>query len=169
MIGEFRAMLRDRIGPALRAEGFTGTAPTWRLTAPTGDCAIVNVQSSSMTSATAVRFVVNMAVVPEPWWNRPGRPGSGVRPGEADGLWRDRLHPTPGVPQHGPEPWWLVRREADLEQCGDDVLRQLASRGVPRLRELLDRERLVATIRTGDFGFTKSPDPAYALAILGAR
>lgn len=161
-------MLRDRIGPVLRAEGFTGTAPTWRLTAPDGDCAIVNVQSSSMTTAKAVRFTVNLAVVPEPWWTRPGRPGGGAKPSEADGLWRDRLHPARGVPQHGPEPWWLIRREADLKKCGDDVVRQLTSRGVPVLRQLLDRERLVATIRTGDFGFVKGQNPAHALAILGA-
>ena len=31
--GEFRSMLRDRIGPALREAGFRSSLPTWTLTA----------------------------------------------------------------------------------------------------------------------------------------
>lgn len=165
----FMGMLRDRIGPALRAEGFTGSGTTWTLKAPNDDWAVVNAQSSSASTSDAVRFVINMAIVPEPWWSchrviRSAR-GATRAPKEYDGLWRDRLHPSRHVPHHGPEPWWLLRDEDEADRCGRDVVRQLTEHGVPRLRQLLDRGTLLATIRAGDFGFLHG-DPTTALAVL---
>ncbi|MET3429949.1 hypothetical protein BJ973_009161 [Actinoplanes tereljensis] len=38
----FGAMVKAQVGPPLRAAGFKGSAPTWRLISPAGDIAIVN-------------------------------------------------------------------------------------------------------------------------------
>ncbi len=68
--GEFRLMLRDRIGPALREAGFRSSSPTWTLTASRGDRALVNVQRSRWSPPGEVEFTVNLSVLPEPWWHK---------------------------------------------------------------------------------------------------
>ena len=166
----FRVVLRDTVGPALRAVGFTGSGTTWTLKAPNNDVAIVNAQSSQASTAEEVQFVVNLAVAPASWraWRNTllHRPEPRA-PKEHDGLWRDRLHPRLEVPrrEHGTEPWWVIRDERDARACADDVVGQLIQHAVPRLRQLLDRDTLLVTVRTGDFGFLYH-DPTVALAVL---
>jgi hypothetical protein len=136
--------------------------------APNGDRAIVNVQSSQFNTRDAVRFIVNLAIVPEPWWAwQVGSLGAAntKTPRESHGLWRDRLHPSPAVSDGGSEPWWLVRDVPSAQRCGRDVVHQLTRAGVPTLRALLDRDRLTAAVRAGDLGLLKGPRPD-ALAVL---
>jgi len=64
----FRFAAKAAIGPAVRAAGFKGSVPNWVLTADNGDCSVINLQSSSYSSRSEVRFVVNLAVIPVPWW-----------------------------------------------------------------------------------------------------
>jgi hypothetical protein len=61
-------MVRQQVGPVLRAAGFTGSAPTWRLRSGRGDFAVVNLAGSRWNTADEVRFDVNLALVPQPWW-----------------------------------------------------------------------------------------------------
>lgn len=97
--------LRDVLGPCARSYGFKGTDPTWRKSTASGDWAVVNVQSSSFSSAEHLKCVINLAVAPEPWlrWSRvklgPGMPKSVT---ESLGLYRERLHP------HGAARAWML-------------------------------------------------------------
>jgi hypothetical protein len=153
---DYKSLLRDRVGPALRSLGFKGSGSRWTLAAANGDRAIVNAQSSSGSSKAEVLFVINLAVVPLPWWDWKctGFPKHlKSTPKEHDGLWRDRLHAQRGVFQRGSEAWWSVRDPASATICADDVVEQLASESVPRLSALLDRDNLAASARTGDLGF----------------
>lgn len=54
-----RAALRDIVGPAARAAGFRGSGSTWRSATSRGDWAVMNVQSSSWSTAECVRCVIN--------------------------------------------------------------------------------------------------------------
>jgi hypothetical protein len=49
--------LRDIVGPAVRRAGFKGSRRLWRRCGPAGDWAVVNVQSSSFSTAEQVRCV----------------------------------------------------------------------------------------------------------------
>jgi Domain of unknown function (DUF4304) len=163
----YRCMLRDVVGPAIRAAGFKGSAPTWTFASPSGDLAIVNAQASSFSSARETRFVINLAVVPEPWWSYRQSLFTRRRPraSPADGLWWDRLHPFSGPYRPGPERWWLVTDETSAAAAGADVVNQLQIDAVPLLKRLVDREQMLASVRRGDFGFLQS-DPRGPLAVL---
>jgi hypothetical protein len=150
----YRACLRDRIGPALRDEGFRGSGSTWSLRSPQGDLAIVNAQSSSFSSKAEVRFIVNLSILCLPWLRYRGLPVPKA-PKESHGLWRNRLHPSSTTPAAGPDRWWTVTDEAAAREASDDVVTQLHSAGVPLLRRLLHREALIGTLRAGDLGFAK--------------
>jgi hypothetical protein len=87
-----RAALRDIVGPAARAAGFKGSAPTWRSANSHGDWAVVNVQSSRGSTAESLRCVINLAVAPAPWldWRRESLGSLPKSVTESLGLWRDR-------------------------------------------------------------------------------
>lgn len=159
-----RASLRDVVGPAARSAGFRGSGGTWRATSPDGDVAVVNVQSSVSSSASAARCIVNVAVAPAPWLDllavQRGRPVTSV--GQADGLYWDRVHPSPTAPQA--EGWWVVTGFADADVVAHDLVRRLQSPvGFSLLTDLLDRGRLLEHVRAGDLGFRRRADldPAY--------
>lgn len=153
-----KAVLRERVQPLLRSHAYKGSAPTWTLKTERGDVAVVNVQSSSFSSAEEVLCVVNLAVAPEPWldWSaeRFGKPVKAVK--ESNGLWRDRLHAQDTRVLRGGEPWWGVRDAATARLSADDMVEQLHTTGLPRLERLLQREQFVKTLREGDLGFAKS-------------
>jgi len=168
-----KSVLRDVVGPYLRSEGFKGSGTTWTLTAPNGDRGVVNVQSSQFSSKSEVRCIVNVAVLPEPWWawqafhHGAAMPKS---PREYHGLWRQRLQPSTGGQPRGSEEWWSVRDEATARTAAEDMVLQLRTDAVPLLRRLLDRDAILAAVRAGDLGFiTVQSSPAYfdrALAVL---
>jgi hypothetical protein len=147
----YRMMLRDIIGPALRQHGFKGSAPNWVLVAEDGDRAIVSVQSSAWNSADEVRFYVNLSVVPKPWWSweQHGSPElEGKTPKEQHGLWRQRLEET--------QPWMVVD-EASAQNCGADVVTQLDNEAIPVLHRLVHRHEMIASIRAGECGEIRGP------------
>ena len=148
----YRTMLRDIIGPALRRHGFKGSAPNWVLVADNGDRAIVNVQSSAWNSADEVRFYVNLAVVPSPWWSWAQHESpelAGKKPKQQHGLWQQRLEET--------QPWSVVD-DASAQNCGADVVDKLEHQAIPVLRRLIDRHEMIASIRAGDCGEIRGPD-----------
>lgn len=145
-----KAALRDVVGPHLRSHGFKGSGSRWRLMNEFGDAAVVGVQRSSSSTATELRCLINLAVVPEPWlaWNR----AQGIQLKSADesvGLWRDRLHAGP----LDREVWWRVRDVRDAASCARDMVQQLEETGVPTLQRLLNRDALLETLRLGELGF----------------
>lgn len=154
-----RDALRDVVGPNARAHGFAGSAPTWRRSTAAGDWAVVNVQSSSFSSADRLHCVVNMAVAPEPWlrWSRQ-RLGEAMPKfvNESLGLYRDRLHPT-GTPP-GVDGWWEVTDRQSAVAAASDVVTQLEASGWPVLKRLLVPGGMLDQVRDGDLGKMKRAD-----------
>jgi hypothetical protein len=147
--------LQDIVGPAARAAGFKGSGATWRSTNSQGDWAVVNVQSSSWSTASSLRCVINLAVAPAPWldWMRERLGSLPKSITESLGLYRDRLHPG-GTPA-GVDGWWQVSSEPEARVAAADMVVQLAEHGWPTLTRLLNRQALLDSIRSGDLGHMK--------------
>jgi hypothetical protein len=148
-----KAALRDVLGPSARSHGFKGSAPTWRRSTSTGDWAVVNVQSSSFSSAEHLKCVINLAVAPEPWlrWKRTelgaGMPQSVT---ETLGLYRERLHPEGTAP--GQDVWWEITDAASALSTVKDMVVQLDAAGWPALDRLLRPDGMLEQVRTGAIG-----------------
>jgi hypothetical protein len=148
--------LRDRLGPAARQHGYKGSPPNWRKSSTAGDWAVVNVQSSSFSSAEHLRCVVNLAFAPEPWlrWQATRL---GVRTPksvtESLGLYRERLH-ADGTAA-GMDAWWDVVDEGSARTAVADIAAQLNRAGWPVLEGMFSREALLARLRDGDLGMMK--------------
>lgn len=162
-----KVALRDVLAPRARSQGFKGTAPNWRKSTPSGDWAVVNVQSSSFSSAEHLKCVINLAVAPEPWlrWSRvklgPGMPKSVT---ESLGLYRERLHPDGTKP--GWDAWWEITDAASAAAAVADMVVQLDVAGWPVLDRLLNPESMLEQVRTGTLGNWKrsSHDVLFARA-----
>lgn len=148
--------LREVVGPAARANGYKGSAPNWRRSNASGDWAVVNVQSSSYSTAGHLRCVINLAVAPEPWlrWEREKlgarMPKQVV---ESLGLFGQRLHPT-GTPE-GADGWWEIDDTDSARLAALDMEIQLERDGWPVLDRMLAPGGMLARIRSGDLGFMK--------------
>ncbi|UQX89261.1 DUF4304 domain-containing protein [Jatrophihabitans telluris] len=149
-----KSALRDRLGPALRAAGFKGSAPTWVLGSPTEDRAIVNVQSSDSSSRAETLFTVNLAVVPRAWWrwesHKLGKTENRTVK-EYDGLWRERLRARQQQALGRPE-WWSVTDQASAHHAVDDVVAQMENGATAHLRALVEPGAMLAAARTGRLG-----------------
>ena len=153
-----KVALKEQLAPALRSQGYKGSAPTWRLTNNLGDVAVVNVQSSSFSSSSELRCIINLAVAPKPWldWSQ-AKSGKSIKSvKESDGLWRDRLHPTDVRVMRGGEPWWGISDAPSARLAAADMVEQLQVSGLPTLQRLLNRQAFLQTLRDGDLGFAKS-------------
>jgi hypothetical protein len=149
-----KTALRDHLGPAARGHGYKGSHPTWRKSSSTGDWAVVNVQSSSFSSADHLRCVVNLAFAPEPWlrWQAESL-GAGMPKSvsESLGLYRERLHPE-GTPE-GSDGWWDVSaHEESAHAAVADMKAQLDRAGWPVLDLMFSRDAMLARLREGDLG-----------------
>jgi hypothetical protein len=60
----------------------------------------------------------------------------------------------------------MIRGQEDARRCAPDVIGQLVDTAVPRLKQLLDRDTLLATVRARDFGSRGPHDPSTAIAVL---
>jgi hypothetical protein len=160
---DLRAEVREVLGPAARSHGFKGTSPTWRRSTPSGDWAIVNLQSARSSSASSVRCVLNTSVAPEPWlrWTRV-QMGAAMPKAipESMGLYKQRLLPS-NTPD-GNEGWWQVDSLRRVPQVVDDMQAQLERQGWPVLCRLLERDEMLDRVRQGDLGFWRKENvPGY--------
>ena len=148
-----KAALRDGLAPAARGQGYKGSTPTWRKSSDDDDWAVVNVQSSSFSSADRVTCVVNLSFAPEPWlrWTAEGL-GAAMPKSvtESLGLYRERLHPE-GTPQRK-DGWWEVTDDASARTAVEDMNVQLDRAGWPVLDSMFSREAMLARLRQGDLG-----------------
>ena len=160
-----KAALRDVLGPAARSHGFKGSAPTWRRSNDAGDWALVNVQSSSLSTANRISCVINISVAPEPWlrWSAV-KLGSGMPKTMTEnlGMYRDRLHPD-GTPtdRHG---WWEITDEHSAHLAVDDMLHQLDVGGWPLLSRLLEPGAMLEQVRRKNLGHMKGAGMAVFFA-----
>lgn len=151
-----RRAVRDVFGPNARAHGFTGTFPTWRRSTPTGDWAVVNIQTSKWNTASDLECIVNLSVSPEPWirWWRDFDDefitGDVSRIHEDAGLYRTRLQPAGRSAEV--ERWWRVTDDVSAVDAVQDMVRQLEQTGWPLLDALLSPGGLLAAVEQGDLG-----------------
>ncbi len=131
----FWVLVRDRVGPLLRAEGFGGAGQSWRLEHPSGNAALIQVQRSRWNTADSVQFTINLAVASKVVWDwqlarEPGR-GPAARPSALYAndcpLWRrigDEL---------GGDGWWTITTGMRLEPVAASVVEALRGRAIPLL------------------------------------
>jgi hypothetical protein len=173
-IDDYKAMLKDQVGPALRGAGFKGSAGNWRLAADNGDLVIVEAQSSTMTTKDRVLFTINLAAVPAPWvaFKHDGYDLPKILHAY-HGVLGERLHALRGGVSRGGEGWWEVTDALSAAVCGTDINQQLVTNAFPVMRRLLDRRQLIAALKTGAMGIPgsrgRAPINYYALAILLAE
>jgi hypothetical protein len=160
-----KAALRDILGPCARSHGFNGSAPTWRKSTSSGDWAVVNVQSSSFSSAEHLQCVINLAVAPEPWlrWTRV-KLGAAMPKSVTEnlGLYRERLHPKGTAA--GQDGWWEITDAASAVSAVEDMVGQLDVAGWPVIEQLLRREGMLEQVRTGGLGHWTQPSAGVFLA-----
>ncbi len=151
-----KAALREQLGPEARRHGYKGSPPNWRKASEAGDWAVVNVQSSSFSSATRLPCVVNLGFAPEPWLRWMAHQlGAGMPKSvsESLGLYRERLHPA-GTPA-GIDGWWEVSEEASARAAVADMITQLDRAGWPVLEEMFSHEAMMARLHEGSLGMMK--------------
>jgi|ERR1700712_161309 len=161
---QLRREVREGLTPVMRAHEFKGSAPSWRRTAPNGDCAIVNVQTMGTGSFDERCCIVHIAVVPVPWlqWIRSqyvGDPPKAISYGE--GLYSDSLGPT--KPRNLAEErgrLWVVDSSDSVRSAVADMAQQLITTGLPICIRLLERANMIATIKDGNLGFVHSDGPS---------
>lgn len=168
-----RAEVKAVLAPALRQAGFTGSQGTWVMRAPNDDCALVNLQSSRFSTADDLRAVLDLAVIPAPWWDwlralNSERPQA---PKEQHGLWRRRLHAGAGPSDRSG--WWVISDATSAHLAVADMVEQLRSEhGLPLLLKLLNRPALLDLLRgvfpafgTAEVGYA---DRALAVLLAGS-
>ena len=148
-----KGAVREAVVPVLRREGYRGSFPTWRLTAPTGDVAVVNLQSSQWNSREQAQVFVNIAVVPEVWWKwlrecDPWPGGPAKQPMEYHGLFRDRLHRVPGRALDTSRQVWTVTSADSAQAMARNLATVLERDGLPVLRRYLNRAALLSDLRS---------------------
>ena len=138
------AALAAVVDPVLRSAGFDGAPPVWRRRSTTGDWTVIEAE---LSGDEPLQCVVNLAVVPAPWWEFMGvwlgMPPTQVH--ESLGLYRDRLTPQ----------GWTVDRPEDAEQVAHEIAGVLKDEGLALLDRLQNREAMIATVRAGDLGMLK--------------
>jgi hypothetical protein len=141
----FWVLLRDQVGPLLRAEGFGGAGQSWRLEHPSGNAALIRVQRSRWNTADSVQFMINLAVASKVVWDwqlarEPGR-GPAARPSALYAndcpLWR-RI----GAGLWG-EGWWTITTGMRLEPVAASLRGRLGDHLTDAaLRQWLDDPQL---------------------------
>jgi hypothetical protein len=128
----------------------------WRKASAAGDWAVVNVQSSSFSSADHLQCVVNLAFAPEPWlrWQAENL-GAGMPKSvpESLGLYRERLHPQ--LTPEGNDGWWAVTDDESARLAVADMIAQLGRAGWPVLESMFSREAMMTRLQDGDLGMMK--------------
>lgn len=148
----FRRLLREHVGPGLRAEGLRGSGTSWTQPSDT-HWAMVGFQTDREPADTEATFTINLQVLSKAAWaaenvpagRRPERPhpneshfrgwGDGIHPALG---WMERIgHLIPVQRDH----WWSVRPDSDLTELGAELLGALRDHGLPAMRAVLADDR----------------------------
>ena len=137
----FGSMMKDQISPGLRTLGFKGSGQAFTLP-DDGHFAQVGFQKSTYSDSTAVRFTINVSVIPFDAWAEarlrkpylPAKPSPSVLYGSP--FWQKRLGQLlPG----GEDTWWLVHAGQDTTSVANEVVTAISTYVLPEMREQLDR------------------------------
>jgi hypothetical protein len=111
----FHTMLREHVAPELRRLGFSGSGQRYDLRTDTGDFGMLGFQRDTASTATYLRFTVNVTAVP-----RADRSG-----------WTERIG---GLLDDPHDHWWTIRADEDVSAVADHVLWVVRERALPELR-----------------------------------
>jgi hypothetical protein len=134
----YRAFMKDRLGPALRARGFRGSAGVFEL--PNEDhWAILGFQRSIYGDRQDSRFTLNLTVASKAVWDeaRARRPSLPPKPAPSthygNFIWQRRI----GLLLGGEDKWWRLDHETSLPRLEAEVLDAIDSEALPAIRERL--------------------------------
>jgi len=133
----FASMMKDQVGPGLRALGFKGSGQVFALPVP-DHFAQVGFQRSTFSDASAVRFTVNASVIPHRMWSEarvekpylPAKPSASILYGSL--FWQKRIGEL--LPA-GEDKWWLLHAGQDATVVGDEVLVAIRDFVLPAMRD----------------------------------
>jgi hypothetical protein len=132
----FTNLIRDHVGPALRADGFKGSGVAFTLPEP-AHWVNLGFQKSRYSDSEDVKFTVNLTVVSKATWAAqrqaqpylPERPAANTRYGTF--AWQRRIGLL--MPD-GIDHWWTVHSTTNLPDLAADVLQWIRSYGLPAIR-----------------------------------
>lgn len=133
----FDSLLRDRVAPFLRADGFRKQRQTFWIRGD-GTWGVVNFQKSAWNSADEVTFYVNVAIGSDRLM--PGRAGRSGPPPEYECAIRTRLGNL--LPEEGP-PSWTLRHWADVDAVTESLESALAEAAIPYLRRFANDDAIL--------------------------
>jgi hypothetical protein len=138
----YAALVKDVLSPGFRDLGLKGSGGRYALAAP-GFWALMSLQKSVYSDATAIQFTVNLLAANMEAWDAaraerpylPQRPAAGVVYGEPT-AWTRIGTLTP----EGADKWWRIHAEVDQAEVTAEVLHDVREFALPWLREQV-RER----------------------------
>lgn len=151
-IDALKQSLKHEFVPTLRAAGFAGTYPTWRLRADDA-VAVVNVQAGQNNEGTHGTFAVNLAVVPRAWWEWTHDESAGLlrrsasaegREQEYDGLLRKRLVPRGSRRR---DHWWTINSVPEAVEAAGGMAAALRAGPLDDLIRFTDPDQLITHLR----------------------
>jgi hypothetical protein len=148
----FQQLLRDLVGPGLRADGLRGSGTSW--TEPSGTHWVtVGFQTDRYPADAELTFTVNLKVLSKAEWaaenvpagRRPERPhpneshyrgwGEGILPMLG---WAERIGNVMPMQQ---DHWWTITPDTDQAELSDELLGVLRQHGLPAMRAVLAEQR----------------------------
>jgi len=138
----FAALMRDHVGPVLRARGLRGSAGTYVVPAK-DHWASVGFQRSVHSDRSAVAFTVNLTVASKHAWAEmrtrlpylPGRPAPNTIYGAS--IWQHRIGRL--LPS-GEDMWWTVGPKTNLSSLAASVVGAIETYALPAIRSRLGEE-----------------------------
>ena len=138
----YTSIMRDRVAPVLREEGFHGSGQVFTLPSDS-HYALLGFQRRRVSDRQRVLFTVNVSAVDREAWATAvaEKPALGDRPNANTfyGAWAEQARIGQLLPGPEGDKWWEVTPGASLGALADDVLGALTSYAVPWLRAHFDR------------------------------
>ena len=136
----YKAMLHERISPAVRQLGLTGSGGRYVLASST-HWAMIGFQKSSYSHAAAVKFTVNALCVSRRDWDRmtARSPHFGTRPKPLVHYSAPARSERIGTLAGGDDKWWTLASISDVPEVAAEVIGDLTTFAVPWLHEHITR------------------------------
>jgi hypothetical protein len=149
----FRILLREQLGPRLRAEGFRGSGQSWRLEHPSGNAALIYVARNRGNTADRLRFSIGLAVASKVvWdWQATREPWRATAKPSAQYANDNLLSLSVGalLPQ-GEARYWTVTSGMRLAPLAASLTEVLCGRAIPLLRDHLTDAALCRWLQAHD-------------------
>ncbi|MFJ9541243.1 hypothetical protein ACIRPX_28795 [Streptomyces sp. NPDC101225] len=170
-----KSWLRRHITPVAKAEGMSKKDNVLRLAGDRGDCAVLEFEPHPMDPSTEV-FFVKAAIVPTPeraWVHREGWEVAQHRPPTSAAAMVSWYVLPPASVAYDPDDtstparrYWAYGGRIDPEECGRQLAGELTRDTIPRMRLLLDRDRLLDEVRAKSPGVRVGRPPGWADVLL---